>query len=253
VVLEVTRDEGVLELTLNRPEALNAFNVELHEQLTAALRDAQKPDVGAVLITGAGRAFSAGQDLDEAQRSSLGPGERLRRYYNPNIRAIRALEKPVVAAVNGVAAGAGVGLALACDLRVAAERAAFVPAFIALGLVPDSGLSWAATRILGEARTFDWLTSNRRLSASEALAWGLVHEVVDAELLAGRARERARQLAAAPAQAVRMTKRLVRAAVSGTFDEQLELERRLQQLASEQPAYAELVAAFVDKQPARAG
>lgn len=253
MVLEVARSEGVLELTLNRPGALNAFTVELHEQLALALKEARRPDVHAVLITGAGRAFSAGQDLEEALSSSVGPGERLRRHYNPNIRAIRALEKPVVAAVNGVAAGAGVGLALACDVRVAGKQARLVPAFIAIGLIPDSGVSWAATRILGEARAFDWLTSNRSLTAQQAFEWGLVHEVVPADAVVRRALERAGQLAAQPTEAIGMTKRLVSAAVTGTLESQLEMERQLQQVASEQPAYAELVGAFLTKQPTQAG
>lgn len=247
MVLEVGREEGVLELTLSRPDALNAFTAELHGEIAAALKDARKPDVRAVIITGAGRAFSAGQDLAEAQSSSFGPGERLRRYYNPNLRAIRALEKPVLAAVNGVAAGAGVGLALACDIRIAAEKASFVPAFIGIGLVPDSGLSWTATRVLGPAQAFDWLVSGRRLTAAEALANGLVHEVAEDAL--ERARERARELAAAPGDAVGLTKRLIGAALANSFDEQLELERQLQQLASEHPAYMERVAAFLQKQP----
>jgi 2-(1,2-epoxy-1,2-dihydrophenyl)acetyl-CoA isomerase len=251
VVLEVTRDGAVLELTLNRPDALNAFTEELHGAVAAALRDARKPDVRAVVITGAGRAFSAGQDLAEAQGASTTPGERLARFYNPNIRAIRALEKPVVAAVNGVAAGAGAALALACDVRVASAKASFVPAFIAIGLVPDSGLSWTATRLLGEARAFDWFTTNRRLGAEEALAWGLVTEVAEPQDTVPRARERAVELAAAPGEAVGMTKRLLAGAGDRTLGEQLELERQLQQAASEHPAYAERVAAFLDKAPAR--
>jgi 2-(1,2-epoxy-1,2-dihydrophenyl)acetyl-CoA isomerase len=250
VVLEVTRDGSVLELTLNRPDALNAFTEELHREIAMALKDARKPDVRAVVITGAGRAFCAGQDLAEAQSSETGPGERLRRSYNPNVLAIRSLDKPVVAALNGVAAGAGVALALACDIRIASERASLVPAFIAIGLVPDSGLSWAATRLLGAARAFDWFTSNRRLRAPEALEWGLVHEVVDPDTAVDRARERAAELAAAPGDAVAMTKRLVAAAVNATLAEQLELERQLQQAASEHPAYAERVAAFLERQPA---
>jgi 2-(1,2-epoxy-1,2-dihydrophenyl)acetyl-CoA isomerase len=253
MVLEVSRDGGVLELTLNRPDALNAFTAELHEELSRALRDARKPDVRAVLITGAGRAFSAGQDLGEVQGSSVGVGERLRRYYNPNIRAIRGLEKAVVAAINGVAAGAGVGLALACDVRVASERASFVPAFIGIGLIPDSGLSWTATRILGEARAFDWFTSNRRIGSDEALAAGLVHELVEDASLLDRARKRAHELAEAPGDAVGLTKRLVQGALTVSLDEQLELERQLQQISSEHPAYAARVAAFLARQPARAG
>jgi 2-(1,2-epoxy-1,2-dihydrophenyl)acetyl-CoA isomerase len=250
MVLEVTRGDGVLELTLNRPDALNAFTAELHGELAKALRDARDPKVRAVVITGAGRAFSAGQDLAEVQLSDTGPGERLRRFYNPNVRSIRALEKPVIAAINGVAAGAGVGLALACDIRIASEAARFIPAFIAIGLIPDSGLSWTATRILGEARAFDWFVSNRRLSAAEALQWGLVNEVVEPTAVLERARARALELAAAPGDAVGMTKRLVSAAATGTLEAQLELERQLQQIASEHPAYAERTASFLGKSPA---
>lgn len=245
MVLDVARHGGVLELTLDRPDAMNSFTVDLHTALAQALEDARKPEVRVVLITGAGRAFSAGQDLAEAQGSETGPGERLQRFYNPNILAIRSLEKPVIAAVNGVAAGAGVALALACDLRIASDKASFVPAFIAIGLIPDSGTSWFATHLLGEAKAFEWLTSNRRLAAAEALEWGLVHEVVSSESLLTRARERAAELAAIPGEAAGMTKRLLRRAVTATLDEQLELEHQLQQAASEHPAYAERVASFL--------
>lgn len=248
MVLEVARDAGVLELTLARPDAMNSFTVELHDELARALKDACKPDVRVVVITGAGRAFSAGQDLAEAHGSTTRPGERLRRFYNPNILAIRSLEKPVIAALNGVAAGAGLALALACDLRIASEKASLVPAFIAIGLIPDSGSSWFATRILGEARAFEWLTSNRRLSAAEALDWGLVHEVVAPDALLTRARERAVELANTPGEAAGLTKRLLRRAVTATLDEQLEFERQVQQAASEQPAYAERVSSFLAKQ-----
>jgi 2-(1,2-epoxy-1,2-dihydrophenyl)acetyl-CoA isomerase len=252
MVLEVTHTDTILELTLNRPEALNAFTVEMHRELAVALKGARKPQVRAVILTGAGRAFSAGQDLAEAQSSSTGPGERLRQFYNPNIRALRELEKPVIAAVNGVAAGAGAALALACDLRIASAKASFVPAFIAIGLIPDSGLSWTATRMLGESRAFDWFTSNRRLSAEEALDCGIVSEVVEPDQTLARARERALALAATPGAAAAMTKRLIANAVSTTLDEQLELERQLQQFASEDPAYEASMAAFLDKQPTRA-
>jgi 2-(1,2-epoxy-1,2-dihydrophenyl)acetyl-CoA isomerase len=248
MVLEVARDAGVLELTLARPDAMNSFTVELHDELARALNDARKPDVRVVVITGAGRAFSAGQDLAEAHGSATGPGERLRRFYNPNILAIRSLEKPVIAALNGVAAGAGLALALACDLRIASEKASLLPAFIAIGLIPDSGTSWFATRILGEARAFEWLTSNRRLNAAEALDWGLVHEVVAPDALLTRARERAVELANTPGEAAGLTKRLLRRAVTATLDEQLEFERQVQQAASEQPAYARRVSSFLAKQ-----
>ncbi len=241
---------GVLELTLNRSEALNSFTAELHQELAQALKDARKPEVRAVIVTGTGRAFSAGQDLAEAQRSDIGPGERLKRYYNPNILALRALEKPVVAALNGITAGAGIALALACDLRIASEKASFMPAFIGIGLIPDSGTSWFATRILGEARAFDWLTSNRRLSATAAFEWGLIQEVVSPDALLPRARERAIQLANTPGEAAGMTKRLLSRAVTASLSEQLEMESELQQVASENPAYAERIASFLAKQPA---
>lgn len=247
MVLDVRHEDGILELTLSRPEALNAFTVELHGELASALKLARGPDVRAVVLTGAGRAFSAGQDLEETLTQGTTPGERLQRFYNPNLRALRALEKPVVAAVNGVAAGAGVGLALACDVRVASERASFVPAFIAIGLVPDASTSWFATQALGYARAFEWLTSNRKLPAAEALEWGLVHEVVAPEDTLTRARERAAELAGRPGSGVAMTKRLLQAAAEGDFDSQLELERQLQQAASEDPAYAEQVSAFLAK------
>jgi 2-(1,2-epoxy-1,2-dihydrophenyl)acetyl-CoA isomerase len=250
MVLDVARDGAVLELTLHRPEALNALTAELHAALAAALRDAARPDVRAVVLTGAGRAFCAGQDLAEAQDADTTPGERLTTLYNPLIRSMRGLDKPIVAALNGVAAGAGAALALACDVRVASARASFVPAFIAIGLVPDASLSWTATRLLGEARAFDWFTTNRRLGAEEALAWGLVSEVAEPESTLDRARERAAQLAAAPGDAAGMTKRLLHAAVTATLDEQLALEAQLQQACSEHPAYAQAVAAFLAKQPA---
>ena len=250
MVLDVAVDGEVLILTLSRPEALNAFTVELHRELRAALKRAGNDDVGAVVITGAGRAFSAGQDLEETRTQSTTPGERLARYYNPNIKALMSLPKPVIAAVNGVAAGAGVGLALACDLRIASEHAALVPAFVAIGLVPDSGTSWLTVQALGYTRAFEWLTSNRKLRAGEALGLGLVDEVVPAEHALDRACERAAELAARPGDAVGMTKRLLQRARTSSLDEQLDFERQLQQAASEHPAYTAQVAAFLDKQPA---
>jgi 2-(1,2-epoxy-1,2-dihydrophenyl)acetyl-CoA isomerase len=250
MVLEVEVDGEVLVLTLSRPDALNAFTIEMHGEIRDALKRARKDDIGAVVITGAGRAFSAGQDLEETLTQTTTPGHRLQKYYNPNITALAELPKPVIAAVNGVAAGAGVGLALACDVRIASEHASFVPAFIAIGLVPDSGTSWLTTEALGYARAFDWLTSNRKIKAPEALALGLVSEVVEADAVLPRARERAAELAALPGQGVGFTKRLLRRAATGSFTEQLELERQLQQAASEDPAYQEQVEAFLNKQPA---
>lgn len=253
MVLEVTPADGVLELTLARPDALNSFTVELHEELAKALKQARREEFRAVVITGAGRAFCAGQDLSELQAQHMPIGKRLERLYNPNIRAIVELAKPVIAAVNGVAAGAGAGLALACDLRIASEKASFVPAFAAIGLVPDSGMSWFAPRLIGYSRAFDWIASSRKLSAAEALEWGLVNEVVAPDAVLDRARDRAHELAGQPGNAVAMTKRLLRGALEVSLGEQLELERQLQQAASEHPAYEERVSAFLAKQTARTG
>jgi 2-(1,2-epoxy-1,2-dihydrophenyl)acetyl-CoA isomerase len=249
--LLVERRADVLELTLHRPEALNAFTVDMHRGLADALREAADPGIRAVILTGAGRAFCGGQDLEEATApDSQGPGHRLGTYYNPNLLALRALEKPVIAAVNGAAAGAGMGLALACDLRLLAEGATFVPAFSAIGLVPDSGTSWLTVALLGSSRAFAWLTSGRRMGTDEALALGLADEVVPVEDLLDRARARADALAALPGRSVELTKRLLQVAGSSTLSDQLDLERELQQAASEHPAYRERVAAFLARRGA---
>ncbi|MFN2629975.1 MAG: enoyl-CoA hydratase-related protein, partial [Gaiellaceae bacterium] len=183
--VEVSRDGAVQTITLNRPDVLNAFNRTLHEGLAEALRQARDADVRAVVVTGAGRGFCAGQDLAEFT-AMPDVGASLRATYHPNVLAIRALEKPVIAAVNGACAGAGLSLACACDIRIAAETASFVPGFIGIGLVPDSGSSYFLHRLLGAPRAFEWMTSNRKLDAAEAHAWGLVSEVVEADVLSGR-------------------------------------------------------------------
>ena len=245
--VETSRDGAVLTITLNRPEKLNAFTGEVHKALSAALKEARDADVRAVVITGAGRAFCVGQDLTEFRDAAGDIAERLRATYHPNVLAIRALEKPVIAAVNGVAAGAGMSFACACDLRLAADSASFVPAFIRIGLVPDSGGTFFVTRLLGYARAFEWLCSGRTLSADEAHAWGLVNEVVGADDLAGRAAALAAQLAALPTQAIGMTKRLLDRAGRATLDEQLEWEAQLQAAATKSEDFAEGVQAFLEK------
>ena len=247
--VETTREGAVLTITLNRPDVLNAFNTEMHKGLAAALKEARGPDTRAVVITGAGRGFCVGQDLTEFREASGDIGSRLRGTYHLNVLAIRALEKPVIAAVNGAAAGAGVSFACACDLRIAADSASFVPAFINIGLVPDSGGSYFVTRILGPARAFEWLASGRKLSAAEAHAWGLVSEVVEPEALAARAAEVAAELAALPTRAVGMTKRLIDHAPNATLEQQLEREAELQTAATQTEDFKEGVAAFLEKRP----
>jgi 2-(1,2-epoxy-1,2-dihydrophenyl)acetyl-CoA isomerase len=245
--VETTRDGGVLTITLNRPDVLNAFNRGMHEALGAALKEARDPEIRAVVLTGAGRGFCVGQDLTEFREAPGDIADRLRESYHPNVLAVRALEKPVIAAVNGAAAGAGLSFACACDIRIASDAATFVPAFINIGLVPDSGGSYFIARLLGTARAFEWMTSGRRLSAEEALDWGLVSEIVRAEDLPARAAELAAQLAAMPTRGVGMTKRLFDEAAHCTLEEQLELEAELQTAATQTADFREGVDAFLEK------
>ena len=249
--VETRRDGGVLTITLNRPDVLNAFNAAMHSALAAALKEARDPGVRAVVLTGAGRGFCVGQDLTEFREAPGDIGERLRATYHPNVRAIRALEKPVIAAVNGAAAGAGMSLACACDLRLAADSASFVPAFINIGLIPDSGGSFFVTRILGPARAFEWLTSGKKLTAAEAHAWGLVSEVVEGDGLSRRAAELAAQLADLPTRGIGMTKRLLDHALDATLEDQLEREAQLQTTATQTEDFEEGIAAFLEKRPPR--
>jgi len=249
--VEVDRRGAVLTITLNRPEVLNALNASLHAGLAAALEQARDPAVRAVVITGAGRGFCVGQDLQEFRGSGARDvADRLRTTYHPNVLAIRALEKPVIAAINGPAAGAGLSLALACDARIAAESAKLVPAFVDIGLVPDSGGTWLVRRLVGAARGFEWLSTGRRLEAGEALSWGLVSEVVSDEELPARAQEVAELFAAMPTRAVWETKRLLDAAETTTFEGQLELEARTQAQLVRTPDFREGVAAFLEKRDA---
>src|ERR671937_841450 len=247
--VERSRAGAVLTITLNRPDVLNALNSALHAALLSALKEARDPDVRAVVLTGAGRGFCVGQDLTEFREAPGDIGERLRATYHPNVRAIRALEKPVIAAVNGAAAGAGLSFACACDIRIAADSATFVPAFVSIGLVPDSGGTYFIARLLGPARAFEWMSSGRRLTAAEAHAWGVVSEVVEADALSTRAAELAAQLAALPTRGIGMTKRLFDAAPTASLDEQLEREAQLQAAATQTDDFREGVAAFLEKRP----
>jgi 2-(1,2-epoxy-1,2-dihydrophenyl)acetyl-CoA isomerase len=251
--VEVAREGAVQTITLNRPEVLNAFNRALHKALREALKEARDPEVRAVVLTGAGRGFSAGQDLKEFGEAGE-VGDALRDTYHPNVLAIRALEKPVIAAVNGVCAGAGLSLACVCDFRIAADDASFVPGFIGIGLVPDAGGTFFLHRLLGASRAFEWMSSNRRLSAAEAHAWGLVSEVVEADALQSRAAELAASYAALPTRGIGMTKRLFDHAAGATLEEQLELEAQLQAAATQTEDFREGVAAFLEKrEPAFTG
>src|SRR5512133_2134359 len=249
--VETSRDGGVLTITLNRPDVLNAFNASMHAALREALAEAEDASVRAVILTGAGRGFCVGQDLTEFREAAGDIGSRLRYNYHPNILAIRGLEKPVIAAVNGAAAGAGLSFACACDIRIAADSASFVPAFINVGLVPDSGGTYFIAELLGYARAFEWMTSGRKLSAAEAQDWGLVSEVVETDGLAARAAEVATQYAAMPTRGIGMTKRLFSDAARNRLEQQLELEAELQTAATQTNDFREGVAAFLEKREPR--
>jgi 2-(1,2-epoxy-1,2-dihydrophenyl)acetyl-CoA isomerase len=242
-----SRDGAVLTITLNRPDVYNAVNRAMHEGLAAALADAADAEVRAVVLTGAGRGFCSGQDLREFESFPGGVRGALEQTYHPNVRAIRSLEKPVIAAINGPCAGAGLSLACACDVRIGSESANLVPGFIGIGLVPDAGGTFFIHRLLGFTRAFEWMVSNRRLSADEALAWGLVSEVVAAESFSERTAELAHWYAALPTRAVAMTKQLFEHAYTASLEDQLELEATLQQAATETEDFAEGVAAFLEK------
>ena len=245
--------DGVATITLNRPAALNALTIPMKERLLAALLGLAAADaVRAVVLTGAGRAFCAGQDLKERLGPDPAPfDEELSQRYNPIVRALRALPQPVIAAVNGVAAGAGASLAFACDLRIAAEPASFVLAFGRIGLVPDTGATWTLPRLVGAARAADLALLGGALSADEALRIGLVSRVVPVEGLATEAAAMAAQLAGLAPGATGATKRLLARAFDVDLETALDAEAAAQAAAGEHPDHAEGLAAFVDKRQPR--
>jgi 2-(1,2-epoxy-1,2-dihydrophenyl)acetyl-CoA isomerase len=258
-VLLEERSNRVAILTLNRPHVLNAFNDGLITLLTERLRDAERdPTVGAVVITGAGRAFCAGQDL-QARREIFERGEvphlgaGLRQRYKPMIMRIRTMEKPVIAAVNGVAAGAGCGLALACDLRTAAENATLIQSFARVGLALDSGSSYFLPRIVGMGRAFEIALSGDPVPAAEAERIGLVNHVYPADALLPRTRELAERLAQGATGAIGLIKRDLNRALSVDLETALDYEAYQQETAGQSADFREGVMAFIEKRPARFG
>ncbi len=242
-----SREGAVLTITFNRPEVYNAFNRELHAALADALDEADDVSVRCVVITGSGKGFCAGQDLKEFGTVSASISDALEQTYHPNVRRVRALAKPVIAAVNGPAAGAGLSFACACDLRVAADTATFVPGFVGIGLVPDAGGTWFVHRLLGFARAFEWMCSNTRLTAAEALDWGLVSEVIPADGFTARVAELAADWASRPTLAIGRTKQLFEHAFASALEAQLALEAELQQASVGTADFAEGVSAFLEK------
>jgi 2-(1,2-epoxy-1,2-dihydrophenyl)acetyl-CoA isomerase len=248
--------DGVATLTLNRPQRLNSFTVQMHEQVQAALaRVRTDPSARCLVLTGAGRAFCAGQDLaDRAVAPGAAPvdlGESIARYYKPLIIALRELQRPTIAAVNGVAAGAGANIALACDLVFAARSASFIQSFSNIGLVPDSGGTWWLPRLVGPARALGLALTAEKLAAEQAEAWGLIWKCVDDEALMPTVGALARRLAAGPTLGYVRTRQAIEAAATLTLAASLDLERDFQRELGHSCDYREGVAAFMEKRAPR--
>ena len=251
--LQVTRfmvEGGVARLTLNRPEQLNAFTVRMHAEVAHALEKVESDrSIRVLLITGAGRGFCAGQDLSE-RNVAAGPldlGSNIEAYYNPFIRRLTALRVPVVCAVNGVAAGAGINIALACDIVIARRSAKFVQAFSAIGLVPDAGGTWSLPRAIGQARALGFVLAGAPLSADKAQEWGLIWKAVDDTEFESEVDALLKRLAAGPTRGLAAAKRAIRASSTATLAQQLDLERDLQRECGLTDDYREGVTAFKER------
>lgn len=251
-LFEIT--DGIARLTLARPEQLNSFTVQMHAEVLSALDAvADEPSARVLLITGVGRGFCAGQDLGE-RKVDAGPldlGANIEKYYKPLIQRLVAVRVPVVCAVNGVAAGAGVNIALACDIVIARRSAKFVQAFSAIGLVPDAGGTWFLPRAVGQARALGFTLTGEALSADRAEAWGLIWKAVDDERFDDEVEALVRRLANAPTRGLELAKRAIRGAQFATLDEQLDCERDSQRTCGLTDDYREGVTAFKEKRPAR--
>ena len=253
--LKQTMDQGVSTITLCRPDVLNSFNRRMSQELQTALeRAATDPVVRAVLLTGAGRGFCAGQDLGEASASEAGSidlGDVVKRSYAPLVLAVRQMEKPVICAVNGVAAGAGANLALACDIVIATKSASFIQAFCKIGLVPDSGGTYFLPRLVGSARAMGLAFFGDRVSAEQAAEWGLIWKCVDDGEFVATADAMAAQLADAPTAGLAAIKRALYASSGNTLEQQLDVERDAQRALGNSADYREGVAAFLEKRAPR--
>jgi len=244
--------DSVATLTLNRPESLNSFNTIMHGEVQTALDQVEAdPNVRVLVLTGAGRGFCAGQDLSDravkpgAERVDLGAS--IENYYNPLIRRLRALPMPVICAVNGVAAGAGANIALACDIVIAAESASFIQPFCNIGLIPDSGGTYFLPRLVGVARATALAMLGDKLPAKTAVEWGLIWQAVPDADLKPEVEKLAGRLAKAPTRGLATIKKALAASLSNTLDEQLDLERDLQREMGYTDDYQEGVAAFLEK------
>ena len=249
-------EAGIAELTLNRPERLNSFSLEMHDELRAVMQQIEtNASIRAVLLTGTGRGFCAGQDLTARQSDNSDASGRIRasldENFNPFIRRLRKLKQPVICAVNGVAAGAGANLALACDIVIAAESASFLQAFVKIGLIPDCGGTYFLPRLIGSARATALVLLAEKISAVQAAEWGMIWRCVKDQELMGEARAVAVRLAAGPSTALGLIKQAMQVSANHTLDQQLDWERDAQGLAGTSPDFAEGVAAFLEKRPAK--
>ncbi len=247
-------EDGIGRITLNRPGKLNAFNDQMIGETTDAFKSAGRDAaVRCIVITGAGRGFSSGQDLGDFQDrgETVSIGEHLRHGYHRLVRQMISLEKPIIGAINGIAAGAGCGVALAADIRIASDSASFMLAFSRIGLIPDSGVNWFLPRLVGYARAYEMAVTADRISASQAFEWGLVNRVVPGDQLPEITAAWARRLADGPTLAYGLTKRAMNQGWNMTLDEALEYEAHLQEVAGRSEDNREGIAAFIDKRAAR--
>lgn len=246
----VEQSGGVMTVTLNRPDVLNAVNEQMAGELSETLRQASRDAaVRCLVITGAGRGFCSGQDLRDRAAGTISYRDHLRKTYNPVILALRTMEKPVLAAINGVAAGAGCSLALAADVRIASERASLIEIFSRVGLVPDSGSTWFLPRLVGLGKALELAYTADPIEAQEAQRLGLINRVVSHEDLMPKTMELAAALAAGPTKAYGLTKRAMTFALKVVLDEALEYEAQLQEVAGRTADHREGVSAFLEKRP----
>ncbi len=249
ILLEIA--DGAARLTLNRPDRLNSFTVQMHDEVSRGLEAVAKSDARVLVLTGAGRGFCAGQDLSDRAVAPGGDGvdlgESLEKRYNPLIRRLTSLEMPVICAVNGVAAGAGANIALACDIVIAAKSAKFIQSFANIGLIPDSGGTWTLPRLAGQSRAMGLTLTGEPLTAERAEAWGVIWKAVDDDKLAAEADALAAKFAAAPTKGLAATKKLMRESATRSLSEQLDVERDAQRMLGRTNDYKEGVGAFMEK------